>query len=81
MKHFAYLRNACGSTNEHDIVNVADLHLRVLQSLLDRFESLKKQFLVQGLKLCSGQCFRKRFTLVEILDIDGSADKVSSSTR
>ena len=70
LEHLLNLRDTSGTTNKDDVINVALLHLGVLQNLLNRLESLLEEVVVQLLELGAGEGLREVVTLVERLDFD-----------
>ena len=70
LEHLLNLGDTSGTTNEDDVIDVALLHLGVLENLLNRLESLLEEVVVQLLELGAGEGLGEVIALVEGLDFD-----------
>eukprot|EP00040_Diaphanoeca_grandis_P038183 m.255958 g.255958 ORF g.255958 m.255958 type:complete len:541 (-) comp33994_c0_seq1:342-1964(-) len=63
--------DTCGSTNEHDVVNLALWDTRVLNNLLDGFETAQEEVLAQFFELGTGDLELEIFAVHQCVDLDG----------
>jgi hypothetical protein len=70
LKHLLNLGDTSRTTNEDNVIDVALLHLSVLQNLLNRLEGLLEEVVVQLLELGAGKGLGEVVALVERLNFD-----------